>query len=112
MIVVFLVFIFEEREYRFFLIIPLILSRLYPFSGSEMVGTAKLRKNEHENKTGEKWEQEDLHLAPYPRSRAYVFTCLSLSCHPHYLRVLNKLSRMVKVYIYTGRRKCFTFVRA
>ena len=38
-----------------------------------MVGTAKLRKLEHENKTGEKWEQGDRHLAPFSQITRLCF---------------------------------------
>ena len=64
-----------------------------------MVGSAKLRKREHEKKkreqTGERKGGEDLSLSlpfsrhrsiSFPRSRAHIFACLSLSRHPHYLR--------------------------
>ena len=41
-----------------------------------MVGTAKLRKREHENKTGEKWGQGDRHLAPFSQITRLCFHVL------------------------------------
>ena len=60
------------------------------------MGSAELRKCEHENKTGENWEEEgprSLSLSSFflffpPRQ---LFACLSLSRLPHYLRAWNSL---------------------
>ena len=41
----------------------------------ELVGSAKFRKHEHENKTG-----------------GTDFTCLTLGLHPYYLRAWNRLN--------------------
>ena len=45
----------------------------YPVPGYEIVGSAKLRKRELENKTGGSFFMP---LLPFPRSRAHVFACL------------------------------------
>ena len=57
-------------------------------SGSEIVGSAELRKREDEIKTGGNW------ALPFPPfSRHQLFECLLLSRLPHYLRAWNRLTR-------------------
>ena len=55
----------------------------YPVLGSEIVGSAKLRKHEHKNKAGSNWGEGAL---SFSRLHALVSVCLSLMCHPYYLR--------------------------
>ena len=83
-------------------------AEIQPVPGSKIVGSAKLRKREHENKTEGNWEQEwrrSLSLlpfffpppSPFPRSRADVFACLSLTRHHYNLRAWNKLWPVKKI---------------
>ena len=49
------------------------------------MGSAKLRKRKHEYKTGGNWGEEGRRTSffppppPFPRSRAYIFACLSFT---------------------------------
>ena len=56
--------------------------KLYPVPGSEMVGSAKLRKRKHENKT-------EGNFSFFPPLQ--LFACLFLSRLPHHLRAWNRL---------------------
>ena len=72
--------------------------------GAEIVGSAKLRmKREHENKTGGNWREEDRQRPLFPRSRAYIFGCLTLTRHPYYLRAWNRLTHMVQRRTHPGK---------
>ena len=70
-----------------------------PVPGSEIVGSAKLRKREHENKTVGNWGEKE------PKSRAHIFACLSFTRHPYYLRALNRLHRYY--YRVEGAKDCY-----
>lgn len=67
----------------------------YPVLGSEIVGSAKLRKHEHKNKAGGNWGEGALPFSrpcpPFSRLHALVFVCLSLMHHPYYLKAWNRL---------------------
>ena len=70
------------------------------------VGSAKLRiKREHENKTGGNWREEDRQRPLFPRSRAYIFGCLTLTRHPYYLRAWNRLTHMVQRRTHPGKNR-------
>ena len=65
-----------------------------PVPGSEIVGSAELRKRKHENKTGGNWGKRG--RAPFffffpPRE---IFACLFLSRLPHYRRSLKRKQRV------------------
>ena len=64
--------------------------------------SAKLRKQEHENKTGGNWGEKGclshflFPITPHPTplfpDHALIFSrCLSLTLHPYYLRAWNRL---------------------
>ena len=63
---------------------------------SKLVGSAKLRKRDHENKTGGSWGEEGWLSLPFSRhcplfpdhakSRAHIFACVLFTRHPYYLR--------------------------
>ena len=60
------------------------------------MGSAELRKCEHENKTGGNWGEEGRQILSLPSFFLFfpprqLFACLSLSRLPHYLRVKNRL---------------------
>ena len=63
--------------------------------GSEIVGSAKQRRRKHENKTRGKWGEEELLFschAPlsFPRSRAGIFACFSLTHQRFYLSLRSR----------------------
>jgi len=69
-----------------------LVSRSLFHPGSEVGGSAELRKREHENKTGGNWEEKEpgrlslpSFLLPPPPPR-HLFACLLLSRLPHFLR--------------------------
>ena len=62
----------------------------YPVPGYEIVGSAKLRKLELENKTDGNFLLSPL---PFPRSHTHIFACLSLTRHLYYLRAWNRLPK-------------------
>ena len=51
----------------------------WPLPSSEMIGSAKLRKREHENKTWWNWSHAD------------IFAYLSLTRNPYYVRAWNRV---------------------
>ena len=64
--------------------------------GSGIVGSAELRKCEHENKRGGNWGEEGWWSLSFPSFFLFflprqLFACLSLSRLPHYLRAWNRL---------------------
>ena len=78
----------------------------WPVPGSKIVGSAKLRiKPEHENKTGGNWTEEDRQRPLFPRSRAFIFGCLTLTRHPYYLRAWNRLTHMVQRRTHPGKNR-------
>ena len=62
--------------------------------GSEIFGSAELRKRKHENKTGGNWEEKGRLSLPFSRlffPLRQLFAHLFLSRLPHYLRAWNRL---------------------
>ena len=67
-----------------------------PVPGSGIVGSAELRKCEHENKRGGNWGEEGRRSLSLPSFFLFflprqLFACLSLPRLPHYLRAWNRL---------------------
>ena len=64
------------------------LDSTWPVPGSEIVGSAELRKHKHESKTGGKWGEQ----GPFPFSRPANFSrAFFFRVFPHYLRAWNGL---------------------
>ena len=89
---------------RFIIVVTLFIYRLKSCTSSTAWLTApqkesfacsklRVRKHEHENKTGGNWGEK----GPPPffyRSRTHIFACLSLTRYPYYLRAWNRLQKM------------------
>ena len=85
-----------------------------------VVGSARLRKCDHENKTEGSWGEEgrlslsfSRHCPLFPdhaKSRAHVFACVSFTRHPYYLRAWNRLLAFPKQRYGKVKRKYLLIV--